>query len=348
MAWHVTASPLEPVPHVQAASQARHTESPPRVSIIVVNYRQWDETHQLLRQVLNTAALRSGAAEVVVVDNHSPNHPLARKMRRLPGVSLRRWARNHGFARAVNEGCRLSRGDWFLLLNPDITLSDGFLDGVLKLIDELGDNSRVGIVGFQLRNSDGSRQFSSGPFPTLWSTLLRLVRPRRSRKYTAPRSFERCEVPWATGCCLLVRRACVEDLGGLDENFFLYYEDVDLCRRARQRGWTVWYEPNLAVVHHHPLHARPMPAALRLVTRHSLLSYAAKHWPAWHFRLLARIVRLESWTRRLVAWWRGDPQQAHAYRELALVTRNLVAGAHEIARRRLHQAVQRIDVRVGI
>src|SRR5207249_7515050 len=60
------------------------------------------------------------------------------------------------------------------------------------------------------------------------------------------KTLERCRVPWVTGCCLLVRRECLEELGGLDEDYFLYYEDVDLCLRARKRGWTVWYEPNLA------------------------------------------------------------------------------------------------------
>src|SRR5262249_775248 len=160
--------------------------------------------------------------------------------------------------------------------------------------------------GFHLRNSDGSQQLSAGPFPTLGSTVLRLVLPRRRRKYQVPRSLERCPVPWVTGCCLLVRRQCLEDLGGLDEDDFLYYEDVALCLRARLRGWTVTYEPNLAVVHHLPLHCRAVPAALRLVTRHSLLTYAAKHWPAWQFRFLARLIRLESSMRRFFAWWRGD------------------------------------------
>jgi GT2 family glycosyltransferase len=264
-------------------------------------------------------------------------------------VSLRRWQHNHGFAQAVNEGCRLSRGEWRLLLNPDITLSEGFLDGVLRLAEQIGtDEPRAGIIGFHLRNSDGSQQLSCGPFPTLLSTLWRLLLPRSRRKYQAPRSLERCEVPWVTGCCMLLRRACLEDLGGLDEEFFLYYEDVDLCRRAHERGWSVCYEPNLAVIHHQPLHGRAVPAALRLVTRHSLLTYAARHWPAWQFRLLTRIVRAESWVRRLWAWWRGDPQQAAYFRELAAVARDFAHGDARQARRRIDRAVQRIDVRVGV
>ncbi len=342
-------APPPPAPLLRAKKFRPPLLLTPRLSVILVNYRQWDETHELVRQLGASPALRSGAAEVVIVDNHSPAHPLARKLRRLDGVSLRRWDRNHGFAQAVNEACRLSRGDWFLLLNPDMTLSEGFLDAALALAERLetGD-PRAGIIGFHLRNSDGSHQLSSGPFPTFVATLLRLALPRSRRKHQALRSAQRCPVPWVTGCGLLVRRACLEDLHGLDEDYFLYYEDVDLCLRARRRGWTVWYEPNLAVIHHHPLHSRAVPAALRLVTRHSLLTYAAKHWPGLQFRLLTRIVRAEAWARRLWTWWRGDPQEAAYFRELGALSADLLRGDKKQARRRLDHAVKRIDVRVGL
>ncbi|MFO0970396.1 MAG: glycosyltransferase family 2 protein [Gemmataceae bacterium] len=321
----------------------------PRLSVIIVNYRQWEQTARLVRQLQASAAFRSGAAEVVVVDNHSPFHPVARKLRRMSGVSLRRWSRNFGFAKAVNEGGRLSRGDWFLLLNPDIDLSEGFLDGALALADQLvATEPKAGVVGFHLRNSEGSQQLSTGPFPSLWSTLTGLFLKRVRRKYNRPRSPERAPVAWVTGCCLLLRKACLEDLGGLDEDFFLYYEDVDLCLRARERGWTVSYEPNLAVVHHHPLHRRAVPAALRLVTRHSLLTYAAKHWPRWQFRVLAGVVGVETWLRRLSSWWRGDTKETKLFAALADLKRELVRGDAAAARARLDAAVRSIDVRVGV
>src|ERR1043166_7255389 len=206
----------------------------PRLSVVVVNYRQWDKTAELVRQVQASTAARRGDAEVVIADIHSPPHAVVRRLRRQPGVSIRRWGANHGLARAVNEGCRLSQGDWFLLLNPDTTLSEGFLDGVVELADRLADSEpRAGIVGFHLRDADGSQQLSSGPFPTLASSLWRLLLPRRRRKYQTPRATQRCPVPWVTGCCLLVRRECLGELGGVDEAFFLYFEDVDLFPRAR-------------------------------------------------------------------------------------------------------------------
>lgn len=321
----------------------------PRLSVVIVNYRQWEQTAALVRQLLTAPCVRRGDAEIVIIDNHSPGHPLARKLRRQPHVSLRRWDRNHGFARAVNEGCRLSQGEWFLLLNPDTTPAEGFLDGVVALAEALSATEpRAGIVGFHLRNSDGTQQLSTGPFPTLASSLLRLTLPRWRRKYHTLRSAQRTAVPWVTGCCLLLRRACVQEVGGLDEEFFLYYEDVDLCLRARQRGWSVWHDPNLAVVHHQPLHSRAVPAALRLVTRHSLITYAGKHWPGWQCRLLARLIRAEAFGRRAWAWWRGDARQAQYFRELGVLAGELLRDDSAAARRRLEHAIKRLNLRVGV
>src|SRR5579872_3827996 len=166
-------------PPPRSGRAARTLPATPRLSVVVVNYGGWRETARLVRQLRAAPALRRGAAEVVVVDNHSPAHPVVSRLRRLGGVSLRRWRRNRGFARAVNEGGRLSRGDWLLLLNPDVTLDSAFLDKALDRAERLATTDpRAGIVGFGLRDPDGRRQLSTGPFPTLASTLARLVLPR--------------------------------------------------------------------------------------------------------------------------------------------------------------------------
>jgi GT2 family glycosyltransferase len=309
----------------------------PQLSVVIVNYRQWTETARLVRQLRATEGVQRGAVEIMVVDNHSPPHPLIRRLRHWRGVSLRRWGRNRGYARAVNEGCRLSQGKWLLLLNPDVTLSDGFLDRVLSLAEELAaEEPRAGIVGFRLRNSDGSRQLSAGRFPTLLGTLAGLFLPRERRKYRPLHYGRRCRVPWVTGCCVLIRRDCLYDLGGLDEDFFLYYEDVDLCRRAREQGWSVWYEPSLRITHHRPLHGREVAAPVRLCTRHALLTYAAKHWETWQFQTLAAIVRLEAWAR---------PYLSPQGNELVELIAELRAGHFTAARRRVERVMARHPLR---
>lgn len=326
----------------RTSPQLRVVAAVPRLSVVVVNYLCWQATATLVRQLRTMPALRHGAAEIVIVDNDSPWHALIPRLRRMPGVSLRRWRGNRGFARAVNEGVRLGRGEWLLLLNPDMSLEPGFLDKALARAEELNAaDPRTGILGFGLRNADGSWQRSAGPFPTLASLLARLLLPRPWRKYYL-RSLAECRpVDWVTGCCLLVRRSCWDDLGGLDDAFFLYYEDVDLCRRARERGWTVWHEPALSATHHHPLHARRVPAPLRLVTRHALLTYARKHWPRWQTRLLAGIIAIETWWRQRQAWRRGDTLRAGVFDSLGHIVGDLTRGRIASAGRQLLSVVRR-------
>lgn len=346
-ATHPLSPELVPISRPRGRRQPRL--GAPRLSVIIVNYRQWDETTDLVRQLVDSDCIQQGLAEVVIVDNHSPRHPALNRLRRMPHVSLRRWSKNQGFARAVNEGFRLSQGDWLLLLNPDITLPDDFLDQVLVHADRLcAKDPRLGVVGFHLRNPDGSRQLSTGPIPTLTSSLGRLLLPRRRRKYHTQAASEAVQTPWVTGCCLLVRRQCLEELDSLDEQFFLYYEDVDLCHRARQKGWNVWYDPTLAVVHRHPLHSRAQPAALRLVTRHSLLTFARKHWPRWHAQLLARIIRCEAWGRTLFSRWRGDPHETRLFHHLGELARDFLADEPGRARKRLESIIAKLDVRIGV
>lgn len=310
----------------------------PRLSVIIVNYQRWEDTIRLVRQLRTSRALRMGLAEIVIIDNHSPRHPAIAHFRRAADVSLRRWGSNRGFARAVNEGCRLARGEWFLLLNPDTSVPPQFLDQVLAQLT--GYDPGAGIVGYRLKNDDGTVQLSSGRDPGLWRTLTRLLLPRHARKYDVPSDDGPCQVDWVTGCCLLIRRRCFTDLGGLDTDFFLYYEDVDLCRRARQQGWSVWFDPTAAIVHHRPLHARPVAPYLRLVTRHALLTYARKHWTRWQLDLLGRIVRLEACARRLIARQRADADARHIFAELDQLAGDLVAGRKGAARARLLQVIR--------
>jgi GT2 family glycosyltransferase len=312
----------------------------PRLSVVVVNYHDWADTARLVQQLRASPLMRHDEAEVVVVDNRSPWHPIVPRLRRWPGVSLRRWRRNRGFARAVNEGCRLSQGDWLLLLNPDMDLPANFLEEVLRRADALAAaEPSAGIVGFGLRDHDGSRQLSAGRFPTLLGCLAGLALPRWRRKYVETPTNRPTPVDWVTGCCLLVRRDCWDDVGGLSPDFFLYYEDVDLCRRAAERGWTVWHEPGPWAVHHSPLHARAVPPHLRVITRHALLTYARKHWPGWQVRALAGIVRLEAWLRGLWARGRSEPAARH-FAELGRIATDLAAGREDEAGRRLRRVVQ--------
>ena len=257
----------------------------------------------------------------------------------MSGVSLVRNGRNNGFAKAANRGGRLSRGEWVLLLNPDVTVPEGFLDRVLDAAQRWpAVDPRAGVIGFQLRHRDGSRQASAGPFPTLARTVAGLLVPRSRRRCQHRSLTGRQSVAWVTGGCLLVRRDCYEQLGGMDEKFFLYYEDVDLCRRARDAGWSVWYDPALRVTHHFPLHSRAVPPPLRLVTRHALLTYSFKHWPRWQARALSGLVWAEAVVRSAAARWRGQADVSDCYRELRALVGDVVCGRRARSARRIREA----------
>jgi len=341
------------LPELRASPARLLTPAPPRrlprtaqpsLSVVVVNFRQWENTVSLARQLDASDAMRSGMAEVVLLDNDSDSFLLRRCVRRWPGVSLRCFGRNRGFARAVNEGCRRARGQWFLLLNPDVRVPEEFLDRVLATAERIAtEHPRAGVVGFRLRHGDGSRQGSTGPYPTLRSVVSGLFRRRSRRRCRPLKGRHRRQVPWVTGCCLLVRRDCWRELGGFDEDFFLYYEDVDLCRRARAAGWSVWYEPTLKVTHLSPLHTRPVPPPLRLMTRHALLIYGAKHWPRWQFRTLALLVGAEARLRQSLAFLRGNRDGADHFRRLRELAHDLSRGRGLRARHRLLMSARALN-----
>ncbi|HEY2785315.1 MAG TPA: glycosyltransferase family 2 protein [Fimbriiglobus sp.] len=315
----------------------------PHVTVVVVNYCQWKNTARLVRQLRRSHAIRDGLADIVVVDNASPPHRLAKRAGRMIGVSVTRPDHNTGFAKAVNRGAKQTRGQWVLLINPDVTVPDGFLDDVLAAADlAVAFDPACGVVGFQLRNRDGSPQASAGPFPTLSNTLAGLVLPRARRKCRHQSLAGRHPVPWVTGGCALVRRDCFDRLGGLDETFFLYYEDVDFCHRARAAGWTVWYEPTVVVTHHWPLHDRKVPAPLRLMTRHALVTYARKHWSVWQAAVLRGVVRVEAVVRQFGAWLRGEPDAAECYRDLQRVVGLVARGNLAAATTRIKAAAVRL------
>lgn len=325
-------------PRVRSA-RPRVAIGTPQLSVVIVNFCQWKNTARLTAQLRRSEAVRRGAAEIVIVDNRSPTSAIPRRLRRLSGVTVVRCGRNYGFATAVNRGSNRSRGEWVLLLNPDVTVHDGFLDEVLEAAQRFpAVDPAAGVIGFQMRNRDGTRQASAGAFPTLARTVAGLVVPRARRKCQHQQLAARQPVPWVTGGCLLVRRDCFEHLRGMDQSYFLYYEDVDFCRRARAHGWSVWYDPNLRVTHHFPLHTRAVPAPLRLVTRHALLTYAKKHWAGWQAAVLGGLVWAEATVRLAAAKRRNDAAATECFRHLKELVGDVLNGRDDAAARRVSHA----------
>lgn len=294
-------------------------DGPPTVSAVIVNYNSWPDTERLVGTLAPHA---SGRLDVWVVDNASASPPPDSSSLYRQSVHLVLRPINGGFAAGVNAGWRASAGRWLLVLNPDILPLGDFLPGVLDRVtraDEIW-GPRAGIIGFGLREPSGARQPSIGPFPSLPRVIREAFLPRARRKYLPDRKVRPGPVPWATGACLLIRRTLMEELGGLDEDFFLYHEEVDLCRSAWDRGWQVVYDPSLECQHANPLQNRRPTPLLRILTRHGKLLYFRKHLPRWQLHALARIAEWDAGARRLVA---RDPEEARAWRAVAEIARKM-------------------------
>jgi len=302
------------------------TESP-RLTVIIVNYESWPDTLRLTASMAAEPEFGQGQAQVVVVDNASRG-PVPEALL-VPTAGLRLVARRHnlGFAAGVNAGWRLARSPWLLVLNPDVEVARGFLGQVLARLDhyDADADGPPGIVGFGLTNPDGSPQGSVGVFPTLARTIREQFIPRSRRKYQAVWRVRSGQVDWVTGACMLVNKSLMAQLDGMDEDFFLYYEEVAFSRAARRLGWPVKYDASVAVVHRHPLQNRAISPKMRVITRHSKLLYFLKHLPRWQFLSLAALVSLEAAIQRLWASLRGRPEDIRAWRtigDLAAQMRN--------------------------
>lgn len=322
-----------------------NAESMPILSVVIVNYRAWPDIERLAGSLLGSPEVRAGLCELIVVDNDSRQEVPPRLAAGAPGYSLVLRGDNGGFAAGVNAGWRASRGRWALLLNPDVVPGEGFLGAVLARIaaHEERPEGPPAIIGFRLLNPDGTAQPSVGREPSLARSLRGVFIPRSRRKYQSGSRLAAGPVPWVTGACALVASDLLAALGGMDEDFFLYYEEVALCRSARGLGRRVEYDPAVAVTHLRPLQNRPVTPGLRLITRTSQMLYFSKHLPRRQFRALTGIVAAEARLRGAWARRRGRRDEAAAWGAIGRIAQQARRGRWPTAGevRDLAQAVGR-------
>jgi len=301
--------------------------------VVVVNYNAWPDVESLVSSLSDSPEVAGGRLEIVVVDNASDGPVPASLRPPAAGVRLIARPENGGFAVGVNAGWRASSGRWILLINPDVVVPEGWPGRLVRralAYEALGpsDATAPGIVGLALRNPDGTPQHSVGAFPSLARAVWEQLIPRSRRKYQAVWRTKSGPVDWVTGACVLVNARLLEELGGLDEDFFLYYEEVALCRSARRLGWRVEFdpEPSLAVVHLRPLQNREVTPRMRVITRHSKLLYFRKHLPRWQYRVLSAVVAAEARVKGFWAILRGRLAERRAWGAVAGLERELREG----------------------
>jgi N-acetylglucosaminyl-diphospho-decaprenol L-rhamnosyltransferase len=256
------------------------TTAAPRVAIVIVTYNSARDIDRALRSLADPPP--ATPHEILLVDNASADDTVTRVRASWPGVRLIASPSNLGFAAANNRGIRESSSELVLLLNPDTSVPRGAIDRLVAHLDARPD---VAIVGPRIVDSEGRAELSFGsmitPLTELRQKVLvvgndRGVRPIVSMVDRMTRRTH--EVDWVSGACLLIRRADVEAAGLLDERFFLYTEDVDLCASVRRRGRTVLFAADVEIQH---LRGRSAGATTAAAYRRSQLAFYAKHHPTW-------------------------------------------------------------------
>lgn len=251
----------------------------PDLSVVVVSHESANLLPDCLDSIRRTCSDLD--CEVTLVDNRSEDGSADLVLRRYPEVRVISPPERSGFARNVNLGLAVSTGECIMIANPDTRLLDGCPQSLLRFLKT---HPRVGIAAPRLFNPDGSVQLSCRRFHTPAALLLR--RGPWAKRFANADPVRRfmmadwdhatvADVDWLIGGCLVVRRDALEDVGPLDERFFLYFEDVDWCMRMKMAGWRVCYVPHATAIHFH-----------RQESAGSLLSPAARH----HLRSLLRFL----------------------------------------------------------
>ena len=271
------------------------------VGAVIVNYNAGEHLVECVR------SLRAdGVDEIVVVDNESADGSPDRLTAAEPGAVVLAMGANLGFGTAANRGVAATRSPFVLVMNPDTVVEPGT---VKVLAEALRRDPSVAIVAPSVHNLDGSVYPSARTFPDMVDALghafIGFVRPgnRFTRRYKMldwDHATAR-DVDWVSGTCMLVRRDAFDALGGFDERYFMYVEDVDLCWRAWRAGWRVRYEPGGRLVHVIGVSSELAPYRMIAAHHRSLLRFSVKTARGPR-RLLLPVVAVGLAVRTLLAW----------------------------------------------
>jgi GT2 family glycosyltransferase len=261
----------------------------PDLSVIVVSWNVRDLLrHCLLALPVATEGL---VAETIVVDNASDDGSAEMVEAVFPGVMLLRNDANLGFARANNRGMAAAHGRHLVLLNSDTVAHPNSMTDMVRFLDE---RPRAGAASPRLLRLDGTPQpYAFGDDPTPRYLLRRALALKRRRYLHDWAVAEPVQAGWVSGACLMARREAVEQVGGLDERIFMYFEDNDWCRRMRSRGWEVWYNPLAEITHIGGAGLNQNPRA-RAAYYDSLAYFYRKHYGRLAGALMGLIVGLRN------------------------------------------------------
>jgi hypothetical protein len=261
--------------------------------------------------------------EILVIDNASADGSAEMVRRQFPQVHLIANKENRGFTAANNQGLARSQGRYLLLLNPDTETVGDALVTMLRYVEA---NPEVGALGPKLVNPDGSIQSSRRRFPTFATALVEsTVMQEWWQNNRVLRRYYMADTPdgaiqtvdWVVGACLLVRRQAYGQVGGLDEGFFMYSEELDWCRRIKAAGWEIVYLPTAAVIHHEGKSSEQVVPARHIYFQSSKVRYFRKHHGAFQAETLRSFLLITyayQMAREALKWLVGHKRAMRAER----------------------------------
>ncbi|TAK30651.1 MAG: glycosyltransferase [Chloroflexota bacterium] len=274
----------------------------PDLSVIIVSYNTRSLVEGCLRALPSSCRPTSPveydtrpelAIEVIVVDNASADNTVDVLTRDYPSVQLIANAQNRGFAAATNQGLLCASGRHVLLLNPDTEPRPAALYRLVRFLDE---HPSVGAVGARLLNTDGSFQHGCFRFPSLAMSFLdffpinhRLTNSRLNGRYPQHWYDKPFPIDHPLGACLMMRREAFADVGPLDEQFFIYCEEVDWCIRIKRAGWSIYCVPDAEVVHFGAQSTTPRWNTMFVELHRSRYRLFRKHYSR-PFQSMARLI----------------------------------------------------------
>jgi hypothetical protein len=253
-----------------------------QLSIIIVSWN----TQALLRACLTklSGELSGIESEVFVIDNNSADGSAAMVRDEFPWAKLTANDSNRGFAAANNQALKVTTGKYILLLNPDTEVYPESLSTLMRFLDE---HPKVGVVAPQLLNTDGSIQDSCRQFPTFLGMSYELlglsrlfpgvVRFREYKMLDFHHDVESA-VDQPEGACLMLRREVIDQVGILDEGYFMLFEEVDWCYRIKKAGWEIWFTPTAKVLHHYGQSIKQVKTKMILSSHRGLYRFWHKHY----------------------------------------------------------------------
>lgn len=274
-----------------------------KLSIVIICWNDWKVIENCLRSIFE--GTHDIEFEVIVSDNGSSDGSIEKIRQQFPAVRLLENRANLGFARGNNAGIREARGEYVLILNPDTIIHDGSLDRWIAFADR---HPEAGAFGCRVNNPDGTYQQSARPFPTPLREWLRalglqplghLVPGPFADTYLPWKGNAERRVDWQSGCCVMFRADVLRKVNGFDERFFYQFEEVDLCHRVWEAGYSIRFTPEASITHLGGQSVGRFPLRFAVEVGRNRYRYYYKHFGKSGARRCRRIIITHYSVRRV-------------------------------------------------